>query len=73
MTSLWVLFKGCGEEIHPSSSIYVVPKPTRFVKQTTDQPSQHSWVYQAIQELGKAKFQAGELIEELRTSTPKIV
>ena len=25
-----------------------------FVRKTTDHPIQHSWVYQAIQELGKA-------------------
>ena len=38
----------------------------------TNQPSQCSWVYQAIKELGKDKFYAGELIEELRAPTPEL-
>ena len=33
------------------------------------QPSQQSWVYQAIKELGKANCKAGELIAEPRTPT----
>ena len=38
-----MLFRGCGEEIQPSSSICVVPKPTRFVKQIKpSSPPQYS-------------------------------
>ena len=34
MTSLPVLFRGCREESHPSSSVYEAPVKTRFFKQT---------------------------------------
>ena len=40
-----------------------------IAKDKQNMPSQHSWIYQAFQELGKDKCEAGELIEELRTPT----
>ena len=43
-----------------------------IAKDTQTQPSQHSWVYQAIKELGKAKCEASGLITEPRTPTPEL-
>ena len=36
------------------------------------QPSQHSWVFQAVKELEKAKCKDGGLNGELRTPTPEL-
>ena len=62
--SLPVIFKGCGEESQPSSSIYVISKHTRFIKQTNppsllptqskDQPL-HTRSHTSRSQLGQGK------------------